>query len=157
MNRYPGLTFAICATATATACVAAAPPPTEQDVIAAFKARDWATLKAISSDKRVYVRPDGGAPEVIGWISRDQFLDRLRTCTAVLAFPSDKIHAKAGLEILCPNEPAGLKRCMVIAYGINFAIVGEKVEFDTVYRFSDSDRINCPSNAAPPPPAPPRR
>lgn len=139
------------------ACAAIARSPTERDVIAAFKARDWAKLKAMSSPADVYVRSDGGAPEVVGRITRDQFFDRLRGCVPLSTFEKDEFHPKAGLEMLCPKEPTGAKPCMVIAYGINFTIVGDKVAFDTVFRFSDRDRINCPSNAAPPPPAPPPR
>lgn len=154
MRALLGLAAAMSATAL---CAAATSPLTERDVIAAFKARDWAKLKAISSSAEVYVRPDGGAPDPVGWISRDQFFNRLHACLVDRAFERDEYHPKAGLEMLCPSEPISGKPCAIIAYGINFAIIGNKVAFDTVYRFSDSDRINCPFRKAPPPPSPPRR
>src|ERR1700760_2762305 len=79
---------------------AAGPPPTAQDVIAAFKARDWATLRAITADQDVYVRPDGGAPEVIGRISRAQFFERLHDCVATFTFVKGEYQKTNGVEML---------------------------------------------------------
>lgn len=150
--------LALLAAAGMAAVIHAAPgkPLTAQDVIAAFKARDWKKLRAITADRDVFVMPDGGAPERIGRISRDALFDRMADCVVGYAFLKGEYQPDNAVLMISRNQPVPNRGCDKYAYGLTFEIVGDKAVFGPVYHTTERDRIDCPPDGrAPPPPAPP--
>jgi hypothetical protein len=151
---------ALAAAGIATTGSAAEPPPlTPEQIGDAFKARDWARLKAISEDRDTVLTPDGGAPGPIRRLSRDAFLDEVRDCVVSDVFTKGvRFQSSDGIGWICRAQPVGTDRCTVIGYGVDLHLTGDKVYFGRVFRFSTYNKIDCPDTGrvAPAPPPLPR-